>query len=56
VRTSLAALKGFPGATGDISFDPRREPQRQLFFLTVDRSGIREMRPAELSAPGSGGD
>ncbi len=54
VRDALAATRGFPGATGEISFDERREPQRALFYLTVDREGLRELRPAELAAPGAG--
>ena len=55
VRAWLAALKGFKGATGDIAFDAQREPQKQLFFLTVDKAGLRELAPAELAAPGAGG-
>jgi len=55
LRAGLAGLKGFQGATGDLSFDARREPARALFFLTVDRSGLREMTPAELAGPGAGG-
>jgi hypothetical protein len=55
VRSHLAGLRDFPGATGDIAFDARGEPVRQLFFLTVDRSGVREMTAAELAgtAPGN---
>ncbi len=49
---SLAGLRGFPGATGDISFEGRGEPVRALFYLTVDKSGVREMLPAEMAAPG----
>jgi ABC-type branched-subunit amino acid transport system substrate-binding protein len=52
VRASLAGLRGFPGATGDISFEGRGEPVRALFYLTVDKSGVREMLPAEMAAPG----
>ncbi len=55
VRADLAALKGFKGATGDVGFDARREPQKALFFLTVDKAGLRELTPQELASPGAGG-
>ena len=55
VRAALAALKGFKGATGDIGFDARREPAKPLFFLTVDKAGLRELTPQELTGPGAGG-
>ena len=55
LRDGLAALKGFHGATGDITMGPRRTPEKELFFLTVDASGLREMRREELAAPGAGG-
>jgi ABC-type branched-subunit amino acid transport system substrate-binding protein len=54
LRASLSALQGVPGATGTFSFDERREVSKPLFFLTVDGTAIRELRPAELSAPGAG--
>jgi ABC-type branched-subunit amino acid transport system substrate-binding protein len=60
LRAALAATRGFPGATGDLSFDERREVRKPLFFLTVDRGAIRELTPAELPAaalpqrPGAG--
>ena len=34
---------------------PDRTPERELFFLTVDADGLREMKPEELAAPGAGG-
>ncbi len=49
MRDALASQKPFPGATGEVSFDARGEPVRELFFLTVDKGAIREMRPEELS-------
>jgi len=55
VRDGLADVRGFKGATGDITFDARRMPEKELFFLTVDGDGVREMTAAELaagSAPG----
>jgi ABC-type branched-subunit amino acid transport system substrate-binding protein len=48
LRDALAAQAPFPGATGDVAFDARGEPVRGLFFLTVDRGAIREMRPEEM--------
>jgi ABC-type branched-subunit amino acid transport system substrate-binding protein len=54
-RDALATLRGFHGATGDIAMGPRRTPEKELFFLTVDAGGLREMRKEELAAPGSGG-
>ena len=55
VRDQLAALKGFPGATGDLAFDARREISKQLFYLTVDKGAIRELTPKELEPTGAGG-
>jgi ABC-type branched-subunit amino acid transport system substrate-binding protein len=54
VRAGLTALRAFPGATGSISFDERREVSKPLFFLTVDGDAIRELRPEELAAWGAG--
>jgi ABC-type branched-subunit amino acid transport system substrate-binding protein len=54
VRAWLAGLRDFPGATGDIGFDARGEPVRPLFFLTVDRTGVREMTAAEMAGPPPG--
>jgi ABC-type branched-subunit amino acid transport system substrate-binding protein len=50
VREGLADLRGFKGATGDISFNARRMPEKELFFMTVDANGVREMTAAELAA------
>jgi len=50
LRDALASQKPFPGATGEVVFDARGEPVRNLFFLTVEKGAIREMRPEELSA------
>lgn len=54
VRAALAATKDFHGATGDLSFDDRREVTKRLFFLTVERGAIRELTPEEAGA-GPGG-
>jgi branched-chain amino acid transport system substrate-binding protein len=48
MRDALAKQAPFPGATGDVVFDARGEPVRTLFFLTVDKGVIRELRPEEL--------
>jgi len=55
VREQLSALKGFPGATGELSFDARREVARQLFYITVDKGTLRELTPQELAMPGATG-
>jgi uncharacterized protein YbjT (DUF2867 family) len=55
LRDALAALRGFRGATGDIAMGPRRTPDKDLFFLTVDGDGVREMKKEELAPAGSGG-
>jgi ABC-type branched-subunit amino acid transport system substrate-binding protein len=54
-REALARLRGFKGATGDITMGPERTPEKDLFFLTVDQNGVREMTPEELLGPGAGG-
>jgi ABC-type branched-subunit amino acid transport system substrate-binding protein len=55
LRDGLARLRAFKGATGDLAFGPDRTPERELFFLTVDPSGLREMTREELARPGAGG-
>ncbi|BDG09685.1 penicillin-binding protein activator [Anaeromyxobacter paludicola] len=54
VRAQLTSGRPWPGATGDLRFDARREPVRQLFFLTAEKGQLRELTPQELSAPGAG--
>jgi hypothetical protein len=48
-------VKGFKGATGDITMGPKRTPEKELFFLTFDKDGLRELTKDELAGPGSGG-
>ena len=55
LRDGLARVKGFKGATGDVTMGPDRTPEKELFFLTVDRNGLREMTREELAGPGAGG-
>jgi ABC-type branched-subunit amino acid transport system substrate-binding protein len=52
LRDRLAATKDFPGATGTLSFDDRREVSKRLFFLTVDKGAIRELRADEMAGFG----
>jgi len=49
LREALSAEKGYPGATGDITMSPRRTPEKELFFLTVDQAGVRELSKDELA-------
>jgi ABC-type branched-subunit amino acid transport system substrate-binding protein len=44
-RDQLQAVKGFQGATGTLSFDDRREAQRQLFLLSITPKGVKEVTP-----------
>jgi ABC-type branched-subunit amino acid transport system substrate-binding protein len=54
LRDRLAAVKAFPGATGDITMGPKRTPEKALFFLTVDQNGLRELTADELNGPVTG--
>jgi ABC-type branched-subunit amino acid transport system substrate-binding protein len=54
-RDALARVRGFQGATGEIAVGPERTPEKELFFLTVDQDGLREMTREELAVPGAGG-
>jgi ABC-type branched-subunit amino acid transport system substrate-binding protein len=56
LRDGLASLRGFKGATGDITMGPDRTPQKELFYLAVDKDGVRELDRSELAPPGAGGD
>lgn len=55
VRDGLADVREFKGATGDITMNARRMPDKELFFLTVDANGVREMTAAELAASSAPG-
>jgi ABC-type branched-subunit amino acid transport system substrate-binding protein len=50
VRDGLADTRAYRGATGDMGFNARRMPEKELFYLTVDADGVREMTAAELAA------
>ena len=41
----LQALKEFDGATGSTSFDNKREAKKQLFLMSIDTKGIKEISP-----------
>ncbi|MGA9520264.1 MAG: penicillin-binding protein activator [Myxococcaceae bacterium] len=45
-REQLANVKDFDGATGRTSFDDRREGVKQLFLLTIEQKGVKEIDPA----------
>ena len=56
LRDGLARIRGFKGATGDVTVGPERTPEKELFFLTVDQNGLRELTREELATPvGCGG-
>jgi len=52
LRQALASVKGFVGATGDITMGPDRTPRKDLFFLTIDKGGLRELTREELTGQG----
>ena len=52
LRNALAAVRSFVGATGDITMGANRTPQKDLFFLTIDQNGLRELTPEELTGQG----
>jgi ABC-type branched-subunit amino acid transport system substrate-binding protein len=56
VRDGLAALRGFKGATGDITMRPDRTPEKELFFLEIGPEGLKELPPGEVAPAGAGGD
>lgn len=43
MRSELLKIKNFPGACGPTGFDEDGELLRQLFLLTIDKDGIREL-------------
>jgi ABC-type branched-subunit amino acid transport system substrate-binding protein len=49
LRNAVAGVRGFVGATGDISMGADRTPEKDLFFLLIDPNvGVRELTPGEL--------
>lgn len=53
LRQALSRTRAFPGATGDLTFDERREVQKPLFFLTVEKGQVRELTRDEIAAAGA---
>ena len=47
LREHLAAMKNFEGATGRTTINDRREAEKPLFFLTIDKDGVREISSTE---------
>jgi branched-chain amino acid transport system substrate-binding protein len=43
LREALLKVKDFPGATGQTTVTPKREFDKPLFLLTIDRDQIREL-------------
>lgn len=49
-RDALRSIRKFPGVTGDTTFTADGEPDKPLFFLTVDRTGtIVELSDVSIS-------
>ncbi len=42
-REALTRVKDFPGATGSTTFNAKREAEKPLFFLTIEKDEIREL-------------
>jgi len=55
-RAAFAAIKNFPGVTGDTTIGPDREAQKELFYLTITAQGYQELDLGKLlphaSVPG----
>jgi branched-chain amino acid transport system substrate-binding protein len=54
LRDALVGLKDFDGATGRTSFNDKREAVKQLFLLSVDNHGVKELSPEAAGMGGSG--
>ncbi|CAM3983202.1 penicillin-binding protein activator [Corallococcus soli] len=50
MREAMAGLKDFDGATGRTSFNDKREADKQLFLLSVDSKGIKEINVDDKAA------
>lgn len=53
-REALSLLKGFDGATGATHMNARREAEKQLFFISIERKGVKELDPLPQQATGTG--
>jgi len=47
LRDLLASVQNFDGATGKTTFNTRREAEKPLFFLAIDKDGVHEISPTE---------
>jgi hypothetical protein len=45
LREALSAVHNFEGATGSTSMNDKREAEKQLFFISIDRKGVKELDP-----------
>ena len=50
-RAAFAGIKDFPGVTGDTSIGPDREPQKELFYLSITAQGYQELDLGKLRSP-----
>lgn len=48
IRTNLENIDYQKGATGNITFDENREPEKDLFLLTVKKKKVMEINPEEI--------
>ena len=55
LREALGTLKNVKGATGDLTVGPRRLVEKELFYLTADQDGVRELTAEERASGGWGG-
>jgi len=55
LREALGGLKNVKAATGDLTVGPKRVVEKELFYLTADQDGVRELTPEERAAGGWGG-
>jgi ABC-type branched-subunit amino acid transport system substrate-binding protein len=47
LREQLSSVRNFDGATGQTTFNLRRDAEKPLFFMTIDKDGVRELSPTE---------
>lgn len=53
-REALSLLRNFEGATGLTQINGKREAEKQLFFISIDRKGVKELDPLPQQATGTG--
>jgi branched-chain amino acid transport system substrate-binding protein len=47
-RQGFAALAQFPGATGETTIGPNREPEKPLFYVFIGADGYEELDPSKV--------